>query len=438
MTRRWALALSAVAAVSLAACESDSATSVGPRGQEAFTRYVAMGTSLSQGVSNGDNAVVYFNQVNSWPALLARQAGNTNFTQPLMRSPGCFPPIIAPLALGRNLRGASIATTDTTCAGPLPGFPNPANAPYNNTAISGALTAYALNYTPEITAQQGIGGGANGAGNSSAVFRRKMYPLVLPAGKTQVTAMLAQNPTFVSVEFGANEVLGGPTSGLVVPGTTYVPAAVWQPDYDKIIDSVVSTGAKAMLVTVPNVANIIAMRTGAELFADSANFKNRFRVTVLQDCKDSPNLVFTARLVPGTIAFAAANPAVPVVPLSCTNGTTANPDYILTPADVATLSAEIDAMNAHIAEVASTHGWALLDANAVLGEIKTARPVYSVVRQMTCTMPYGPYIGLDGVHPTPVGYTKVANAAIEAVNAQYDFTIQRIAESVPDYATICP
>lgn len=438
MTRRWALALSAVAAVSLTACEPDSATNPGPEGQEDFARYAAIGTSLSMGVTNGDNAVVYFYQQHSWPSLLARQAGNTGFTQPLMRSPGCFPPIIAPLALGRNLRGQSIATTDTSCAGLLPGIAAPtATSSFNNVALSGALTTYALNITPEIAAQGGLGAEAS---NSSAVFRRKAYPLVLPPGKSQVTAAMMQNPTFVSIELGANEVLGGPTSGVIAPGVNVVPPQFWQPEYDKVIDSIETTGAKVMLVTVPRVSSIIGMRTGAELHADSANFKNRFNVTVLSSCKDNTNLIFTPRLVPGTIAFAAANPTVPVG-ISCLNNpsaTVTQPDYALTPADVATLNAFVDAMNEHIASVAETNGWALLDANAVLAEIVSGKPTYSVVRQMTCVIPYGPFIGLDGVHPTSAGYVKVANAAIAEVNGHYGFELPTIAEEPPNYAALCP
>jgi hypothetical protein len=439
MTRRWALALSAVAAVSLTACEPDNATNPGPEGQDDFARYAAIGTSLSMGVTNGDNAVVYFYQQHSWPALLARQAGNTGFSQPLMRSPGCYPPIIAPLALGRNLRGVSIATTDTTCAGLLPGLAAPtATSSFNNVALSGALTTYALNITPELAAQGGLGAEAS---NSSAVFRRKAYPLVLPPGKSQVTAVMMQDPSFVSIELGANEVLGGPTSGVIALGQNVVPPQFWQPEYDKVIDSIVTTGAKVLLVTVPRVSSIVGMRTGAELHADSANFRSRFRVTILSDCKDNPNLIFTPRLVPGTIAFAAANPGVPVVPISCTNNpaaTVAQPDYVLTPEDVATLNAMVDAMNAHITSVAGENDWALLDANAVLAEIVAVKPTYSVVRQMTCVIPYGPYIGLDGVHPTSAGYVKVANAAIARVNDHYDFTIPTIAEDPPNYAALCP
>ena len=432
MTRRWAHALCAVAALSLAACESDEVTNFAPAGTEAFERYAAIGTSISQGVQSADNAVIYYNQVNAWPALLARQAGQS-FSMPLIRAPGCYPHFVAPLALGRNIRGASIATTDTTCATLLPGISAPsASNLFNNVAISGATTGMALAMTPEIAVAN------QSTTDFSAVFRRKMYPMVLPANHSQVTAAMALDPTFVSVELGANDVLGT-LSGIVAPGATYVPFAAWQADYDKIIDSLETLGEdlKVLLVNVPNVTNIVSLRTGAELHADSLNFLQRFRVTVLSNCKDSPNRVFTSRLVLGTIAFAAANPGVPVVPLSCANVAGATPDYILTPEEVAAVTAVVDQMNAHIASVADAHGWALLDLNQGLSQIKQEQPTFRVAAMMTCTLPFGPYISLDGVHPSVSGQIRIANVAIGAINEQYDFEIPFLEESPPSYAALC-
>ena len=45
MKRNWSLSVGALALVVLAACSDDRTT--GPAGQEAFSRYVAVGTSLS-------------------------------------------------------------------------------------------------------------------------------------------------------------------------------------------------------------------------------------------------------------------------------------------------------------------------------------------------------------------------------------------------------
>lgn len=434
MTRRWAHALCAMTALSLAACESDDVTSNGPSSQGDFARYVAMGTSISMGVQNGDNAVLYATQLTSWPSQLARQAGARSFNLPLLRGPGCFPPLIAPLALARTLNRTSPG--DTTCAGLLFGTPAPsATFVANNVAISGATTSYALNITPELAASDTTSlRAAPAVNNTSAVFRRKAYPLLLPPGKTQVTAMLQQDPTFVSVELGANDVLGT-ASGIAIPGVTFVPVSVWQPDYDQIIDSVASTGAKAILVTVPNISNIIGMRRGEELFADSLAFRTNYKINISSNCAANQNLIFTSQKVPGFVSAAAGSPTP--ITLSCADapGTV---DLILSPAEVGVVTATVSEMNAHIVAVAAERGWALLDANAVLAEFVNLKPTYSVVKQLTCVRPYGQFIGLDGVHPNAAGQSKIANAAIVAINDTYDHNIPlvNIANLLPE--AICP
>ena len=104
-----------------------------------------------------------------------------------------------------------------------------------NLAISGAKAFNALHSTVESE---------TAAGAKAAV----LYSRVLPPGQTQVTAMQSEQPTFVSVELAANEVL--PASTGRFSATT--PYANWQPVYDSILTAVQSTGAGAVLVGLPN------------------------------------------------------------------------------------------------------------------------------------------------------------------------------------------
>ena len=407
MTRRWALALTSLAVVFLTACPRDE-PEPGPKGGRAFERYVSIGTSISEGWQS--DGVVYSTQVNAWPALLARQA-MVQFGTPQIQGPGCNPPLIAPLQLTRRLVG-SATTPSTQCAPLYPGI----DLPQNNVAISGATTAMALN---------------RAAVANPANTRDSLYSRTLAVGQTQVTAMLAQDPTFVSVELGANEVLGAATSGIVAPGVTFVPYAAWEPDYVKVIDSVKKTGARALLVTVPLVASIPSMRTGAAVWAVRQQFA-AFNVAVNADCETGPgstNIIFTAQLALRKVAFGrqrAAQGAGPE-PLSCTDvpGTS---DFILTPADTMLLNGVVRQMNVRIAELANANGYALLDANEVLGFIVGARAPYNLVAQLSCNIPYGQYISLDGVHPSNQGHILITNAAIEAVNEKYDFEIPTIPE----------
>ena len=405
MTRRFTLGFTALAAVFLTAC---------PPGEDpdperrAFRRYVSMGTSISEGWQS--DGVVYSSQVNAWPARLARQA-RVEFGTPQIQAPGCNPPLIAPLQLGRRLVG-SASQPSTTCAPLYPGI----TLPQNNVAISGATTSEALNRTASAT---------------PATTRDSLYTRTLAVGQSQVTAMMAQDPTFVSVELGANEVLGAATSGIVAPGQTFVPYSAWEPVYTQVIDSVEATGARALLVTVPLVASIPSMRRGSEVWAERNTFA-AFHVAVNANCSTAPgsdNILFVAQLALRKVAEGRgrAQQGAPPADLSCAD-VPGTPDFILTPADTALLNGVVRQMNERISALASANGYALLDANEVLGFIVGARAPYSLAAQLSCNIPYGQYISLDGVHPSNQGHILITNAAVEAVNARYGFDIPKIPE----------
>jgi lysophospholipase L1-like esterase len=422
MKRNWSLFVGAVALVVLAACSDDRTT--GPAGQDAFAKYVAVGTSLSMGVQS--DGVVYFSQQHDWTKLLSHQAF-AQFTQPLVSPPGCFSPLIAPLQLSRRLSGLNAATrqdtsrVDTACVA----F-GTVTLPTNDVAIDGANTYDALRVTPETASVDGV-------------KRRRQYRLVLPPKTTQVTAMLLQNPTLVSVELGSNEVLGV-TTGLMLPAAayrtpfTFVPNSVWQPVYAQVLDSVKKTGAKVILVGVPNISSIVSFRTGDELWQNRAEFAN-FGVLVNADCQANANLVFVPIKVATAVGTAQATGTA--FNLSCTD-TPGAQDNILTPADVTAITAVVAGMNSFIQSQASANGWAYFDLNTVLSKAVANRGAYSVVKQLSCNRPYGQYVSLDGVHPNGQGYQEVANAAADALNATYGFAIPTNPQTVLTPAQVCP
>jgi hypothetical protein len=217
---RFPVAVSAacIAAV-LGACEGSDSHVDGPHGASAFTNYMAIGTGLSMGVQSG--GVMYESQLEAWPALLAHAAGAgsrfivsdtvvneiVEFRLPLLRTPGCQPPLVAPLNLAVDLAGASITAVDSTCAGAM----DTTTPPTSNLALAGATAWAALNLTPKTVVNAVV---PYSAGD------RARYPLVLGSTQSQVTAMRVQTPpTFVSVELGLSEVLGAATSGLLVAAT---------------------------------------------------------------------------------------------------------------------------------------------------------------------------------------------------------------------------
>ncbi len=407
MTRSRVLAVLGATVFVVAACEDDSVNRLGPTGRGSFDRYVSMGTSVSMGVRNGFNAITAETQVGAWPSLLARQAGASNYRLPLVRPGGCLSPNVAPLSLGINLAGrpqASPLQPDTICAGGVAGIV----LPTNNVAITGHKVLDALTQTPESAAI-----------NRTDLPRRKILPLVLLPKQTQVTAMLSQRPTFVSVEFGANDVLGV-VSGVVIPGATITPEVDFIATYTKVIDSVKKTGAKAVLIGLPSaIESAAALRTGAELHADSLTFALGFRVTIASDCKttNAANYIF----VPARVFLAIGTArALGSATLSCANAGPTTPDGVLSPADIAVVNATIVAYNTAIQSLATANGYAYATLDAWF---LNPKPTFSVSQLLTSTTPYGKFFGLDGVHPTQAGQIEIANSAISAINARYRFEI---------------
>jgi lysophospholipase L1-like esterase len=265
---------------------------------------------------------------------------------------------------------------------------------------------------------------------------------VLPPKASQVTAMMRQKPTLVSVELGANEALGA-ASGLLFPKAGYrgaaaqgtiVPNTVWQPVYDLLIDSVKKTGAKVLLVGVPKSNGFVSLRTGNELYLDSTAFQ-RFGVTISADCRGNPNAIFVPIKVTAAVGAAAATGQTQTLSCSDTPGAQ---DNILTPTDVQTLDALIDGMNTHIKAVAQANGWAYLDLASAWAQWVTRRSPFSVDALFSCPSPYGQYVSLDGVHPNVQGYQEMANAAADALNATYSFAIPANPQPVLTATQLCP
>jgi hypothetical protein len=394
------------AALALAAC-SDPATTPTPMSpqlsrqpltaQDVFQRYVALGTSNSQGVqSAGISAAT---QRAAWPAQLAARVG-VPFSLPLVQDPGCSPPLLPPLAADVALIAAFsafgagddlVSAVMTTCMPLMAGIVPPTN----NVAISGADVHDALTTTI-----------------ASATLRSArlgtLYSRILAPGQTQVTAMLAQQPTFVSVELAANDVLPAST-GRIAAMTPY---ANWEADFDQVIAAVKSTGARAALVGLPlNAANFPSIRRARELF-NQAPYLLTLGISVSFNCYFSSNYVFLPGYLLTLLAKTPTTATCADVPGAA--------DYVLTSSDMNAVNARMAQINAHIQAKATENGYAYFALSALYDLPKPSLNIYNVLFSNT---PFGSNISLDGVHPSAQGQGILATAAAQAVNLRYGFAI---------------
>ena len=90
--------------------------------------------------------------------------------------------------------------------------------------------------------------------------------------------------------------------------------------------------------------------------------------------------------------------------------------------DVAGVNAQLAAMNAVIRDEATKRGFAYFPLGALYEDVVTKAPL-NAVTLMTSPQPYGPYISLDGIHPTAEGSRVLADAAAKALNDTYHLGI---------------
>ena len=417
----WLLIVATVPTL-LTACADERPTLTSPletpaptlqsEGRGDFHRYVAIGTSVSMGWRS--DGVVASSQATSWPVILASLAHRT-MAVPSIAEFGCGSPMAAPIAAGVRTSGEGIgAPLDSrSCA------PNAADValPAANVAIAAATTRDALLSTPE---------------NKAGEYRR-LYSRVLAAGQSQVTAMMAQQPKVVTVELGANEVLGA-RNGAFVPGLNVMPVPYFEADYLKVLDSVQQVAKHVAVVgLIDHAINFPSFRTGREIWDARATLAP-FYVTVSTDCDGSDNVVFVAARIPDAAArgAAAARAGAPPHVFSCFNypptRTTATgqvvtiDDYVLSAAEVAALDAQLAQMDAIIAREAARRGFAHFRLAALYEEVNVKAP-FNAITLLTSTEPYGRYVSLDGFHPSAEGARVIADAAAAAFDARYGFGI---------------
>ncbi|MFL5581052.1 MAG: hypothetical protein ACJ8AO_11820 [Gemmatimonadaceae bacterium] len=382
-----------------AACGDDGASPA----HDALGDYVAVGASHTAGFAS--DGLVFEAQSAAYPVLLGR-AGEVTVRVPRVQAPGCVPPLVAPLYLGRTLAGtpAFASVRDTSCLGRF------------DDSVRAQVVA-----VPEVTAYAALRFTHDSAFRASDARARRALPEILLAGFTQVQQATIDRPSLVTVELGFTELVRAVRSGRMVAATaetyradtafTFVPLDVWQPVYDSVV-AALATARRGALLGVPSPTAVPALR-GASALDAARDSLRAFGVSLAGDCAGSGNYVYLAKVAAAAAEAARTGTARTV---SCADVPGAA-DSVLTPADVAALASLRDAMNAHIQGAASARGWAYVDVSAALPSAPPSS--YSPGAHLTSTSPYGDGTSLDGIHPDASGQAGIATAIANALNALY-------------------
>ena len=247
----------AFASLSLVACSSDddSGTVVEvpiTNGQADFTKYVALGNSLTAGYS--DNALFKEGQANSFAKLLADRfatAGGGEFRIPYTNDN------VGGLLIGGNPLPGFGPRLVFNGVGPIPlpnGVPTteiavPLTGPFNNLGVPGAKSFHLL-----------APGYGNIAGLSNATANPYYVRFRSAPDATVLGDAMAQSPTFFSLWIGNNDVLGYATSG--GDGTNPITdQAMFTGAYNMLVSTLTSAGAKGVVANIPNITDLPHFRT---------------------------------------------------------------------------------------------------------------------------------------------------------------------------------
>lgn len=367
-------------------------------GSADFSRYVALGTSLAAGEESG--AVVDRHQPYSYANLFAAQIG-------LALARPSYPPE------GRSTDGTtgilhlgslSPLVLVPSPPGPAPDVSYPGD--YQNLGIPGAIVT-------DVIDSSGYEPARNNPHFAWVLRHRGLI--------AQQVARL--QPTFLSFEYGANELLGPATSGA---GAALIPPGTWAGYLHAALDAVqaAAPAAKLAIFNVPDPTMTPFATTFPPLTRDTTG-----AIVPLLGPGGTP-LTPGAKVLLSAGPLLAAGEGFPTSARSYVSGVpgTGNPlpdGAVLTESEVTSLQGDVAAYNTAIAAEASARGAALVDFHGSLATIRAEGVTYNHVHYTTAYVTGGLF-SLDGVHPSDLGYAVIANLMIDAVNAKFGSTIARV------------
>lgn len=374
-----------------------------------FTNVAAVGTNFSAGFQS--DGLVSRHQVRSFPAAFAQHLGmtligegNVGFTFNGIGGDGIDTLLeiksLSPLVINRHGRTAGTALN----LGQV--------SDYHHLAVPRQLAADMLDST----------------------YRGPVYSTPPPAGFFSlvyrgrglgVQQVIRRAPTFITYEFGINEVLGSATSGGAL---AVFPSANFDGAVRQTLNSIHAAlpNTKMAVFNVPVVTRLPFFTTFSPVTADLATGtplaligpNGALSPTDLVTLNAKDSLARGTGFPVGSYNY--VNPAAPG------NGRPLTNVQVLNDAEQATINAAIFNMNASIDSITANRPWtAKVDWNALADGI--AAEGYRVGSVLyTTDYVTGGLVSLDGIHPTDLGHAIICNTLIDAVNAQFGATIPHL------------
>ncbi len=427
------LLLAAGAALVFGSCRPNLTPAPYSKANLDFTRYVAVGNSLTAGYA--DNSLYRAGQMVAYPSMLSwsfSRMGPSDYKAPLLPGESGWPDAKLILGMSTDMKG-------NTSLGPVP-YPNQldtagssinisAQGPFNNLGVPGIR---AIDYLNPFYGMLNP-------------YAARFY-----ASTNPLKELDRIKPSFFTMWLGNNDVLGYATSGGVGKSSGGSPFsladrdAISSTDYFAAgIDSALKhltadSNARGAIINIPDVTSIP--------FFNTVPYNGL--VLSRQGQVDSLNMAYTATGIKFTLGanpFVIEDNSVPVIHRRLAQegelilltvpqdslryagwgSIKPIPDrFVLDAGEIQAIHQATSIFNGILHSRAEAHGLAYVDINTFLKSLAPGILYHGV--NFTTEFVRGGLFSLDGVHLTPRGYAMVANEILRSINYYYGASLQMV------------
>jgi hypothetical protein len=409
----------------IAACKPEIHSPSLSKGTANFSRFIAVGNSLTAGYSNG--GLYLEGQLNSYPSIMAKQmaqVGGGVFNQPLFvagQENGSGYLTLTGFDKNGNPITAPV-TTDLAIRGILavPGFGNVTlytkyTGDIENYGVPG-IKLLNITYAPY--------------GNLNGYFER-LLPGNAPTNTTDYLDFVTAKPfTFFADWLGNNDALSYATTGGA--GDVLTDKTTFAQLYELSLQKLTVGGAKGVVATIPDVTSIPYFNTvtvaaiNAEVKQLAPTAPGVFINALVSGTTYAPRLATASDLIVLTfptsmIGTTVSTPYGPL-PYGLTPYTPVDNQYVLDANEIALTRDYVQSYNNTIKSQAAARGLAVFDAYTYLNNVQLHGLEVDGI-SLSSAYITGGLFSLDGVHLTLRGYAIIANEFIKAINTTYNANV---------------
>jgi len=378
-------------------------------GEANFTSFVALGNSITSGFQSG--ALFEEGQLASFPNLIYKQVkelgATTEFQMPIIREPGMGTRINVTFT---SSAGWNITSKDVVAL--------PSNIllfrAYNNLAVPGAVLWIPNAEGNPISDMFESISFLNASRNNPlflVILRTSLY------GENIYLQAKSLKPTFITLWIGNNDVLGYAISGGTSP-TSPTPDNIFQALYQRVIDSLLTTGAQIVVANIPDISSIPYFKVGPPYYLDdSGNKVYYWGVTKngVRKLDDDDYLTMNG--------YSATKNG-----LGKSQNSPLTDDLILDKDEVQIAKNSTNAFNQIINSICNNtmlsdgKPISVVDVNQLLNQIDNGG-IQIGGEHFTSEFIIGNTFSFDGIHPSNKGHAIIANEFIRVINSRYNANI---------------